>query len=187
MLKDGLADVVRGAASGDQGAWTALVTQHQDLLRGVARGYRLSEAQVDDAVQTTWLRLVEHLGSLREPERVTGWLVTTLRRECLSTVRAARREQPTLTDEDDFWGQVGAVEDDVMRDSERQRVREAITHLPDRQRRVLTVLAWSPDLDYQEVSRSLEMPVGSIGPTRGRALARLRQLLDTPAAPPAAA
>lgn len=181
MTNDELADTVRSAAEGDQRAWALLVTRHQQLLRGVARGYRLSDAQVDDVVQTAWLRLVEHLGGLRDPERVTSWLVTTVRRECLATLRATRREQPTVSEQDGFWGQVDAPEDDVVREADRQRVREAMTRLPDRQRRVLTVLAWTPELGYQAISQSLGMPVGSIGPTRGRALVRLRQLLDAPA------
>jgi len=183
MTNDRLAGVVRAAANGDEDAWTGLVRQHRDLLRNVARGYRLSEAQVDDVVQTAWLRLVEHLGSIRDPERVTGWLVTTVRRECLSMQREQRREQPTFSDRDQFWGEVGSAEDDVLREAECLRLRDALRRLPVRQREVMTMLIWRPDLGYQAVGAALGMPVGSIGPTRGRAMARLRLLLDSPAQP----
>jgi RNA polymerase sigma factor (sigma-70 family) len=183
-----LGELVQAAAAGDQAAWTALVTAHTALLRRVAAGYRLSDAQVDDVVQTAWLRLVEHVAGLRSPEKVTGWLVTTVRRECLTLLRAAQREQPQDSDLDGFWGSVDGVEDDVVREEECRRVRGAVRRLPERQRQVVTLLTWAPELDYRQVGSSLAMPVGSIGPTRGRALVRLREMLEAPvAAQPTAA
>lgn len=172
------AALVRSAAAGDAAAWQALVDGHRSLLRGLARGYRLGDAQVDDVVQTTWLRLVEHVETLREPERVTSWLVTTLRRECLKVLRAGRREQPTTTDTDATWGCVASAEEEVLAEQDCARVRQALTRLPERQRVVLSTLMWAPELDYREVGEVLSMPVGSIGPTRGRALLRIRALLD---------
>lgn len=172
------ADLVRAAADGDQGAWQTLVSEHRNLLRSIARGYRLSDAQVDDIVQTAWLRLVEHIGQLREPERVTSWLITTVRRECLTALRSTRREQPTLSDADDFWGAVASAEDEVLAEEDRELVRQALCRLPERQRVVLSTLMWAPELDYRQVGAALAMPVGSIGPTRGRALLRIREMLD---------
>ena len=87
--------LVRRASGGDARAWDALVTEYGGLVRSVARGFRLSEAQTADAVQTTWLRLVEHLSEIREPERIAGWLRTTARRSCLAILREAGREQPS--------------------------------------------------------------------------------------------
>src|SRR5687767_15959412 len=88
-------DVVRRATEGDQDAWNQIVEEYGGVVRAVARGYRLSEGQTADAVQTTWLRLVEHLAAIREPDRLAGWLATTTRRECLAILRKADREQPT--------------------------------------------------------------------------------------------
>lgn len=172
------AALVRAAADGDQGAWTRLVDGHRNLLHSIAKGYRLGDAQVDDIVQTAWLRLVEHIGELREPERVTSWLVTTVRRECLTVLRATRRELPTLSEDDQFWGSTGSAEDEVLEEQDREQVRQALGRLPQRQRAVLQTLMWAPELDYREVGVVLSMPVGSIGPTRGRALLRIRELLD---------
>lgn len=186
MDKNELADRVRAAAAGDQGAWDELVVGHRNLLRSIAKGYRLSDTQVDDVVQTAWLRLVEHIGRLRQPEQVTGWLVTTVRRECLSVLRSTRREQPCTSDADDFWGAVGSAEDTVVTEENRELVRSAVRRLPDRQRTLIGTLMWTPELDYRQVGERLAMPVGSIGPTRARALTRVRELLD-PAASPLAA
>lgn len=187
MTNEELADVVRAASEGDHSAWTTLVSQHRDLLRSVARGYRLSDAQVDDVVQTAWLRLVEHVDAVRDPQHITGWLVTTVRRQCLAVLRSARREQPTVSEQDEFWGEVGPADDDVLRDEDRALVRDALARLPERQRQLMLLLTWRPELDYQQVGQALSMPVGSIGPTRGRALVRLRQLLDEPRRSPVVA
>lgn len=178
MNLEDTAALVRGAAEGDQSAWARLVERHSNLLRGIARGYRLGDAQVDDVVQTAWLRLVEHLPELREPERVTGWLVTTVRRECLTVLRATRRELPVLSEDDEFWGSVGSAEHEVLEEQDREQVRQALSRLPERQRAVLQTLMWAPELDYRQVGAALSMPVGSIGPTRGRALLRIRELLE---------
>ena len=86
--------LVRRAAHGDQRAWQGIVDEYSGLVWSVARGFRLSEAQTADAVQTTWLRLVEHLAEIRDPERLPGWLRTTTRRACLATARQSCREWP---------------------------------------------------------------------------------------------
>ena len=80
-------DLVSRIRAGDQEAWVALTDRYTNLLWSVARGMRLSRADAADAVQTTWLRLVERLDSLREPDFLGSWLVTTVRRECLATLR----------------------------------------------------------------------------------------------------
>ena len=90
-----VAELVRAAAEGDQGAWNGLVDRYNGLVWSVVRSYRLSTADASDAAQTTWLRLVEHLGRLQDPERVGSWLATTARRECLRTLRHSARQVPT--------------------------------------------------------------------------------------------
>ena len=98
MDKSEVADMVRRAADGDRGAWEAIVEDFSGLLWSVCRGYRLDQADAAEVVQTTWLRLLENLSRLREPEHLGGWLVTTARREALRLLRLHGRELATDDD-----------------------------------------------------------------------------------------
>ncbi|SDM01213.1 RNA polymerase sigma factor, sigma-70 family [Geodermatophilus siccatus] len=179
--------LVHRAAEGDQAAWDAIVDEYAGLLWSVVRGFRLNEAQAADAVQTTWLRLVEHVADLREPGHVAGWLKTTAQRVCLQVIRQGGREQ--LTDWDEDRGAGGGVRDDgldedgpevsALRREQQELVRRALADLPDRQRQLMELLLATPAISYQEIGARLGMPVGSIGPTRARILARLRESLAT--------
>ncbi|MGY1679184.1 RNA polymerase sigma factor [Geodermatophilus sp. SYSU D01176] len=178
-----LADLVRRVADGDQGAWRAVVERYGGLLRSVVRTYRLSDSQAADAVQATWLQLVENADAIREPERLAGWLRTTVRRECLATIRRAGRERPS--DPHSLQPAVELPADRADADPEaivlrRERadlVRAAVQDLPEHSQQLLGLLVASPPLSYQEIGSRLGMPVGSIGPTRARLLARLRTAL----------
>jgi RNA polymerase sigma factor (sigma-70 family) len=173
--EESLAGLVRRAAAGDQTAWDALVARYSPLVWAVARAHRLGPADAADVAQTTWLRLVEHLGRLREPDRLPGWLVTTARRECLQLLNRARREY------------VGGVPDDVPADADAPvdagllaDERDAILwrcfrRLSEQCQTILRVLMATPPPSYSDVSVALGIPVGSIGPTRGRCLDRLRE------------
>jgi len=178
-------DLVRRAARGDQRAWQGIVDEYGGLVWSVARGFRFSEAQTADAVQTTWLRLVENLAQIREPERLPGWLRTTTRRVCLSMLRDYCREQPTDDVEPPSaalrWGPAddAGPETAAVRRDQQVLVRRAVDTLPPRQRALLGLLVSSPPVSYEEISAGLGIPVGSIGPTRARILARLRTTLET--------
>jgi RNA polymerase sigma factor (sigma-70 family) len=167
------------AAAGDEAAWAALVQQYDGLLRSIAASFRLGRDEGADAAQTTWLRLVEHIGTLREPEKVAGWLSVTMRRECIRLVSRKKRERLT----DDFaWIEpradgTAAVDADVLLTERNARLWQAVDRLPARQRQLLRALTASPQPSYHEVSATLSMAVGSIGPTRAKALRRLRELL----------
>ena len=180
-----LTDLVRRAARGDQRAWQAIVEQYSRLVWSVARGYRLSEAQTADAVQTTWLRLLEHLSEIREPDRLPGWLRTTAQRVCLAMLRDARREAPTESCEettvDIGWpvAEEAGPEECALRRDHQLLVRRAVATLPQRHQALLGLLVSPTPVSYQEISAGLGMPVGSIGPTRARILARLRLELET--------
>src|SRR3712207_1086140 len=179
--------LVHRAAEGDAAAWNAIVDEYAGLLWSVVRGFRLNEAQAADAVQTTWLRLVEHVADLREPEHVAGWLKTTASRVCLQVIRQGGREQ--LVDWDEDRGPVGGVryeglEEDgpeaaALRQEQQVLVRRALAELPARQRQLRELLVVPPPISYQDISARLGMPVGSIGPTRARILAHLRKSLAT--------
>jgi RNA polymerase sigma factor (sigma-70 family) len=179
---------VEAARAGDPDAWARLVQRFDRMLRSVARSYHLPPADVDDVVQTTWLDLFETLERLREPMAIGGWLATATRHNALRRRRMRVREQPT----DD--PQLGEGADDnqpeasLLAVERRAALAAAIDRLPRRHRGLLIVLLTQPTLEYREVGELLSMPVGSIGPTRARSLARLacdtqlRAVADLPAA-----
>src|SRR5206468_5582762 len=113
-----LADLVRAAAGGDEAAWNALVDRFSSLVWATARAHRLSRDDAADVAQTTWLRLVEHLDRIREPERLGAWLATTARHESLRVIRRGGREQPT--DQSDLFEMpAGESLDDLLLGRER--------------------------------------------------------------------
>jgi|SRR4051794_15874973 RNA polymerase sigma factor (sigma-70 family) len=177
--------LVRRAAAGQQTAWEELVDEYSHLVWSVVRGFRLGEAQAADAVQTTWLRLVEHLTDIRDPERLPGWLRTTARRVCLAIIRESGREQLTgFVDDlgatvDRYRDADGGPEAALLRQDRQALVRHSLACLSERQRTLLALLVSSPPMSYSEIGARLDMPVGSIGPTRSRILARLRVALET--------
>lgn len=167
------AELLARARDGDAAAWDALVARYTGLLWAVARSHRLSTADAGDVVQTTWLRLLQHADRIYDAERLASWLGTTVRRECWRLRQRAGRETPTeleTAEADDETPEQVAVAAD--RDA---RVRAAIASLPDRYRELLQALTVEPAPSYAEVSQLLGLPIGSIGPMRGRALRLLRQ------------
>lgn len=168
-------DLVRRAAAGDSVAWESLVDRYERLVWGVTRSHRLGDADAADVCQTTWMRLLEHLGDLRNPDAVSGWLATTARHECLRVLRHQARQIPT---EDDQIPEdtVPAAVDAALLTSERDAALwTAFAGLSSRCQALLRMLAGDPPPSYEDISLALGMPVGSIGPTRGRCLASLRR------------
>ncbi|MBO0728044.1 MAG: sigma-70 family RNA polymerase sigma factor [Acidimicrobiaceae bacterium] len=170
--------MVERAARGDQGAWNELVDTFSSTVWAIARGHRLNAADSADVFQTTWLRLVEHLDRIQQPERVGAWLATTARRECLRLIRLAGRQVPggddldVLPDPDSF-----RPPDSALVTAERSKVvNQLVEQLPVRSQLLLRLLSADTPLSYAEISEALQMPVGSIGPTRARALEQLRRL-----------
>jgi RNA polymerase sigma factor (sigma-70 family) len=179
VLADNSAELVRRIRTGDGTAWRELVDQYEPLLRRLARQHRLSGQDTDDAVQLTWLRCLEHLDQLTHTERLRAWLATVCRRESIRLATKGRREitlgeqaVTRLVDDGQEDCDPGA---EMTRRDQHDRLSQAITALPERQRLVLTELMGEESPSYLDLSRCLGLPVGSIGPTRQRALARLRQ------------
>jgi RNA polymerase sigma factor (sigma-70 family) len=167
--------LARGAAAGDRAAWEALVERLTPTLRSVARGFRLAPGDVDDVVQATWLAAFMQIDKLRRPEAIRAWLIVTARREALRSFQ--RSVQEVLTD-DASCGRV-AADDDAHRlateAEQRQAIQSALRKLPERQRQVVEALFSSEEPSYAELSARIGIPIGAIGPTRERALARLRR------------
>lgn len=168
--------LVAGALDGDAASWNRLVERYTPVALSVVRRLRLQGSDADDVIQIVWLRLVEKLGAIREPEALPGWIVTTTRRECLHVLKARRSVSPTdLNDEAQAVGAAGrALDSDLLEAEQHEALLAALAELPDRQRSLLLLLLEDPPLSYEEISVRLDMPVGSIGPTRARALARVR-------------
>ena len=175
LSKLNLSATVGAATLGDEHAWNELVRQFTPVLRRVVKGYRLAPHEIDDVVQASWLSLFGSLHRLRDPEAVGGWLVTTARRHAL---RACQREVQEVLVEAPILEDCAArdcVESAVL-DAERDAtLHAALRRLPGRQRVLLETLLADPGRSYAEVSHTLDMPVGSIGPTRERGLNRLRR------------
>ena len=169
-----LAELVHAAGEGDQKAWNAIVERFGGLVWATVRAHRLSAADGAEVVQTTWLRLVEHLDRIRDPERLGGWLAATARNECLRQIRLGAREVPSEMAA--FESSDDSTLDQSLLKTERDRAFwKAFTALGERCQALLRVLMAETEPSYQEVSAALEMPIGAIGPTRRRCLERLAQ------------
>ena len=177
-----VSELVRASASGDEAAWKELVGRYAQLVMSVIRSYGLSEADSLDVSQTVWLRLVEHLGDLRTPEALPGWLSTTAQRECGRHLQRARRTVPLDPHSDEAVQQPAAPAEDldagILRAELRQAIRDGIAELPPQDQALLRLFAADPPKSYKEISRLLGKPIGYIGPTLRRCLDRLR---ETPA------
>lgn len=171
--------LVEAAAAGQRPAWDELVHRHAALVWAVARAHRLGPADAADVSQTVWLRLVENLGTLRDPEALPGWLRTTTRHECLRLIRRGGREVHRAEVEPDSTSPDVPSPEHLLLTDERDRLLwTALRGLSRRCQDLLRVMAYSPDAGYAEISRSLGVPVGSIGPSRARCLAHLRRRLE---------
>src|SRR4051812_45438917 len=177
----GTEELVAAAAAGEPQAWTQLIDRYAVLIRSVCRAHRLCDADAEDVAQLTWLRAVEHIGRLRDPDRFGAWVGTTARRECLRVLQGRKRVVPTCDEVRNPLFAAHVDEEEIAVAAERRdAVRQALTVLPTKQRTLLRLLHSEREPSYDTISAELDMPVGSIGPTRGRALERLRKEIHAP-------
>jgi RNA polymerase sigma factor (sigma-70 family) len=175
-----VANIVRWAASGERGAWDALVSRYVALVWAVALQHGLSEADAADVAQSTWLRLLEHIDDIRDPSRIGAWLATTARRECLRVI-AMRRRLVLEGDHDNFDGPdllLPETDERLLSEELGRDVRQALGQLPPSWQALIRLLMVDPPLSYQQIGEQLDLPVGSIGPTRGRCISRMRASLE---------
>lgn len=171
-----VADLVTRARKGDQQAWDVLVERYSPLIWSICRHYRLSRADAEDVGQRTWLQFVNHLGAIRDPAAIPGWLTTTTRRECNRVVRAARGPQAAgqLLDENIPDKQIRTAEQELLAAERHAALREAFTCLSPSRQQLMAMLIEDPPVPYTEISARLGIPVSSIGPTRRRCLDQIR-------------
>jgi RNA polymerase sigma factor (sigma-70 family) len=173
-------DLVRAAIDGDLSAQEQLVRRYHTVVWRTVRRFRLREADAQDAVQNTWLQMIQHLGSLRSAERLPGWLATTARREALKIARQHGRDvvglEPEVADRaaDGSPGPEHVAVDGAMS----RLLWRHVAELPPRGRDMLAVLSASDAPRYAEFASLTGMPVGSIGPMRMRYLGTLRRQLE---------
>jgi RNA polymerase sigma factor (sigma-70 family) len=173
-----MADLLGAARAGSEDALGQIVNELSPLLWQVARSAGLSQGDAEDVLQTVWMRLITHLDSIHDAGALTGWLVTTTKREAWRVCAAGRKQLPA--DQDvfaDLPDQGPGSEEQVILDDQRRALWTVIGMLPRRCQELLRIMAFAPRPDYATVAAALGMRVGSIGPTRGRCLAKLRALL----------
>jgi|HubBroStandDraft_6_1064221.scaffolds.fasta_scaffold105275_2 RNA polymerase sigma factor (sigma-70 family) len=170
-----ITDLVTCAAHGDEQAWDALVERYAPLVWSICRRYQLRDADTHDVSQSVWLGLVSHLGQLRDPAALPGWLATTTRRECGKVRLAARAAGYGLDVEAIPDEQTGMAEQELLLAERHAALREALTRLTPRCQRLIALLTEDPPVPYAQISARLGIPVGSIGPCRSRCLDKLRR------------
>ena len=176
---DDLAALLVAAADGDQRAWEAIVDRFTNLLWSIGRSHRLDTNTINDVVQTTWLRLLENMHSIRDPERLAGWLATTGRRECLAALRRSGREAPGLEPEEVVTiPDVSSppVDHHLLVEERDSQLWQCFQRLSEQCQRLLRVLMEVDPASYAEISTAMGVPIGSIGPTRLRCLRKLREI-----------
>jgi RNA polymerase sigma factor (sigma-70 family) len=169
--------LVTRAAAGDPAAWEEIVERYGPLVWSICTRFQLSSHDREDVAQNVWLLLVEQLGKLREPAALPGWLATTTQRECLRVVTAARKSERLGTGLDDALQFVDntIIDEEILMAERNAALRAAFAELPPKCQRLLAMLASDPPSSYAEISATLQVPMGSIGPQRARCLERLRK------------
>lgn len=174
-----VAALVEGASAGDPRAWEELVARFGGMIASTGRRYRLTPADIAELQQTTWLRLVENLHRIEQPERIGGWLATTARRESLQLLRRAAKyhggaDQMLANMPDKHLPEPDAR---PIADERDVVLKAAWERLKPRCQNLLSLLIADDPMGYKDLSKLLQMPVGSIGPTRARCLDHLRRLV----------
>ncbi len=172
------ADLVSRLQAGRPGAWPEVVRTYLPLLRSRTRRYRLQDSDALDVIQTTWMRLAENVDRIHTPEHLAGWLATVVSRECQHLLRQSDRAVPV--DDVHMEAQPAAVdgpEELAVRAAEAAELRGAVATLAPGRRALIGALFADDDRSYAEIARDLEVPVGSLGPTRARTLRQLRRVL----------
>lgn len=173
-----VADLVTHARNGDRQAWDVLVERFVPLIWSICRRHQLGDADANDVGRNVWLQLVQELDLIRDPATLPGWLDRTTRQECGRILRAAPGPQPAgyvldaliLPDH-----KSGRAEQELLAAERHAALREAFTGLPPCCQQLIALLIEDPPVPYAEIGTRLNIPVESIGPTRGRCLDKLRR------------
>jgi len=177
LSADTIAGLVHAAGRGDQGAWNRLVQEFESMIWAIARAHRLGDADAADVSQATWLALLQHINRLNNSAGVGAWLATTARRECLRVLRGGQRRVLFGDDGPEHESPEPPPGHALLIAERNDALRRAFSRLRPADQALLRLLTADPRPPYEEIAAALDMPIGSIGPTRQRALARLREEL----------
>jgi RNA polymerase sigma factor (sigma-70 family) len=166
-------DLVQKAIAGDERAWAGIVNRYGNVVRAATYGFRFDDDTREEVAQLTWLKLLDHISTVREPEKLGGWLAITANRVCLEVVRGRARVQPRDDLESDRDSGAPELDTALIRDETIRDVAEALDRLDAPCRRLLRLLTADPPIPYKNIIEILDMPIGSIGPTRQRCLEKL--------------
>jgi RNA polymerase sigma factor (sigma-70 family) len=181
-LANRAAEVFQRYRNGESQAMGELVAMLTPILWHTVRAQRLDKESTEDVLQTTWLALVRGADAISDPRAVLQWLIVSARREAWRVMRGQSRQLPYEIDEDAIQTPEDELpESVVLRGASEKLLWSHVAELPERCRALLRVIAFADRPDYPELARSLGMPIGSIGPTRGRCLAKLRASLSADA------
>lgn len=172
-----VADLIAAIVGGDETAWNELVRRYARVVRAVIWRHRLRDRDAEDVSQTVWLRLIEHLRSIREPEALVGWLSVTTRNECLRQLNGSSRTLPVdpMTAPEPTGEPQPEPDAELLRAERYEVLRHGLAELAPRDRQLLLLLIADPPVPYAEIAERLDMPIGGIGPTRKRVLDKLRR------------
>lgn len=177
-------DLIALIRSGDrvQEAWATLLTRYSHLIYTVPRRYGLQESDAGDVYQAVCEALWKEIDTVRDPDRLSGWLLAVAGRMCGRAIMRKRRHadhERALPDDDLPLPDTGLRPDELtLRREEWVTVAEAVRALPDRCRRLIWYLYYDPTQpSYEEIARRMALSEGSIGPIRGRCLGQLKRQL----------
>ena len=181
------AELLGAAKKGDDDAWEQIIARYESLINAISRRHRLTSYDANDVSQYVWMQLVRHINKLREPRALCGWISATATHRCYETLRTYKRSVSVdplamgsldlvdsaakRTDSESLSG----IDDDLLRAEQRRAVRQALAELTETQQQLLLLLVADPPVPYCEISRRMNLPVGSIGPTRARLLRKLQK------------
>lgn len=165
--------LLESAEHGMESAWREIYRRYSPLVLSVCRHYGIVGADADDVSGQVWLHLVQGLSTIREPAALPGWLTTTASRQCLRLLKDKRRQIPST---EEILDQVEPqVDNSLLAEERRTAVRDGFVQLSERDQKLLAMLFSDPPTPYADISSTLGMPIGAIGPTRRRCLSRVRR------------
>lgn len=179
--------LIAACLEGDGLAWETLISRYQRLIYSIPLKSSLGADDAADVFQSVCLTLYNKLGTLRDHEKISSWLITTTKRECWRVSARNRREAQTpdsgRDDEENPMDDIPSAAPGADAEHEtlerQQAVRQGVESLSERCRELLTMLFYQTDeWSYADIARRMEMPVPSIGPTRARCLEKLKKLLQ---------
>ena len=180
-------ELIEAARESDEEAWEQIVARYQPLINAISRRYRLAPSDAHDVSQHVWMQLLDHIDKLREPRALRGWIAVTTTHRCYEISRGQKRSvsvDPLAIGSFDLVDTAAKrmnsdgrldIDDDLLRAEERSAIRQGLAELTEVQQQLLLLLVADPPVPYCEIGRRMNLPTGSIGPTRARLLTKLRK------------